>query len=498
MTDFRCLVIGLDSFDAALASRWMDAGRLPALAALRDGAAHGPISQPPCLGNDAVWTSFHSGASLGRHGRFHPSRIPPGGDRVEPLGPGDARVRPCWEWLGDAGRRVAVLDAPKAWLAQRLNGIQLVDWDVQDRPHAGSPRSIPAGYAAEVVARWGSDPAGPTDRWARRPADVRALRDALVARTDGTTGAGVDLLGREAWDFAFVGFSAIHRSGHLLWHQHDPEHPEHDAELARELGDPLLAVAEATDRGVGRLLEAAGRDMTVLVVLMPGMGPRASASQLLDAVLRRLEPEAVRPPAAWRALRELRRRLLPRRLPAWLRGVAHRTSEATLDRSRRRAYAVPHTEHAGAIRCNLVGRERHGRVAPGAEYEQWCKETEQQLLALVEADTGLPVVKRVVRSDALHAGPARDALPDLWVEWCSDGPIHGVRSERVGSLRRSPDGPRTGDHRERGLYLLRGPDVTPGVRPEPVPVEAFAPSLAARLGVTLPEADAEPLAWLRP
>jgi len=482
--------------DAGLLVRWMDEGRLPALRRLRADGVCGPLGLPAAMGNDGQWTSFYTGVGPGRHGRGHPSRLREGSYRFAPIDESDARVAPLWERLSDAGRRVVVLDAPKAWLSGGLLGVQLVDWDSHDVEHGGGPRSLPADYAREVVARFGAEPVGPCDAVARSGEALGRLQQGLLRRVEAKTAAALDLLEREAWELALIGFGSPHCAGHQLWHVHDPAHASHDPLLRRRLGDPLETLAVALDAAVARLLAAVPEDTLVALVALPGFADVVSGSQLLDEVLRRLEPEAARPPAPWRALRGLRRALLPRRLPAWLGRVGHAASEATLDRKRRRGFALPFTSRVGAVRCNRVGREPRGRVQAGAGWERWCQEMALEIGALINADTGRPAVRRVLRTAEVHPGSHGDDLPDLLVEWNLDEPILAVCSERIGTVRGAPPTRRTGDHRDRGLFLVRAPGVAPAALADPVPVEAFAPSLAAWLGVALSDADHPPLGWL--
>ena len=64
----------------------------------------------------------------------------------------------------------------------------------------------------------------------------------------------------------------------------------------------------------------------------------------------------------------------------------------------RKCFAVPHNANAGAIRINLAGREKNGRIKPGEEYQALCDELERDLGDIVNLDTGQALVKEVVRN----------------------------------------------------------------------------------------------------
>src|SRR6185312_13305654 len=113
----------------------------------------------------------------------------------------------------------------------------------------------------------------------------------------------------------------------------------------------------------------------------------------------------------------------------------------------------------GGIRVNLVGREPNGKIKPGAELETLCSGLTEELMKLVDLDTGKRVVARVLRTDDLYAGEHRDLLPDLLVEWSSHAPISKIRlgSGRIGEIAGEYRFCRTGDHFPGGMFVAAGP-----------------------------------------
>jgi predicted AlkP superfamily phosphohydrolase/phosphomutase len=103
------------------------------------------------------------------------------------------------------------------------------------------------------------------------------------------------------------------------------------------------------------------------------------------------------------------------------------------------------------------------------------------------------VVLDIIRTQDIYAGDALDALPDLLLEWNKASPITSVRSPKIGVVEGMYRGPRTGDHRPSGFVFVRGPSVEPGPVRHPVAVTDLAPTIAAHLGVTLPDVDGRPV-----
>ena len=145
-----------------------------------------------------------------------------------------------------------------------------------------------------------------------------------------------------------------------------------------------------------------------------------------------------------------------------------------------------------------TGEHTHAQYHPGAEAAGWCDWLEDRLLELADADTGRPLVRRVLRVDELFPGDRRDDLPDLLVDWHRDAPVTSAASPTIGEVRGRYDGIRSGDHRPTGLVLVRDDGVAPGPRDHLVDVVDLAPTIAARLGVSLPGAAGVPVDDLLP
>ena len=184
--------------------------------------------------------------------------------------------------------------------------------------------------------------------------------------------------------------------------------------------------------------------------------------------------------------------------PAALQQLGQRINKAKymFNWSRRKCFAIPHNESAGAVRINVVGREPAGCVKPGAEYEAVCDSFTKDLLDVVNADTGRPVVKEVIRvSDECH-GRYVKAFPDLLAVWAQDTPIRAVFSPKIGIVNGSNViGARTGDHNSDCVLFVHGPHVARRGPIKPLAVEDIAPTITSLLGLTLPDCDGAPISF---
>jgi predicted AlkP superfamily phosphohydrolase/phosphomutase len=475
------IVVGLDAADRTLATSIAADGRLPALRSLLDTGRSVDVDSPYGLFVGAVWPTFSTGVNAGQHGRYCFGQLSPGTYEVRRMGP-DLPREPFWGPLSRAGRRVAIVDVPHTQPDPDINGFQMVDWARHD-PNIGFC-TAPASLADEIVTRFGDQPADSCDEYARRGA-FGELRDDLVDGIGRKANLCEHEIGRGEWDAFVVVFSGSHCAGHQGWALHDREHPRHDPEAARAVGDPIVDVYESQDAALGRVLEAAGSDATVMVLLSHGMGPHYDATFLLSEMLVRIaSSRGQRAPVA--TLRERARRAVGRvtRTP---KGRAPGAFMWYVDGARP-FFTVPNNDVYGGIRINLRGREPHGLVAP-SEYDKVCQMLEDELMTWTNLETNEPLVQRVVAIDDHYAGSARATLPDLVVEWNRRTPIRSIGAPRYGRIDREFTGNRTGDHVPGGLLVTRGPGVEPGRVEDPIPMVDVAPTICAAVDVQLESVD---------
>jgi predicted AlkP superfamily phosphohydrolase/phosphomutase len=510
-------------------------GRAPVIAGLLDRAAQGSTSPPAGLYEGALWPTLFTARSASRHGYYCHEELSVGRYDHRDTSPSEVVGTPFWDALGRSGKRVAVIDVPHSTASGPVNGIQIVEWGCHDR-HLGF-HTWPPSLAGEVERRFGLHPVGGIDAyshrqfapcdWAHRAgaprrarAEARALFADLMAGLDRKIELSLHYLDQGLWDLFVTVFGEAHCAGHQFWFLHDSTHPAHDPELAREIGDPVARIYSRIDEAVGAHLERAGRDTTVFVLLSHGMGHMNSGVFLIDGVLRRLA-EAERSGRRGRPVRAVtavwdglpvgvRRRLAPavarlvrRRLRNSHDGLA--AYQELFDRCPGCSaallpadytspwFVVPNNTVVGGIRINLAGREPHGVVERGAEFDSVCERLATDLLDIVKVETGEPLVRRVTRTSEHFDRPERDAFPDLLVEWDRRSPTKTVYSPKIGVVHEPYDHWRTGDHFPDGLLLATGPGIPPRAMLPTVPMSDIAPTICARLGVQLSDVDGRPV-----
>ena len=159
-----------------------------------------------------------------------------------------------------------------------------------------------------------------------------------------------------------------------------------------------------------------------------------------------------------------------------------------MDWSRTRAYSE---ELRGNIWINLAGRDPHGIVEPGAEYEAVRDRVVAELAELTDPATGRRLVNRVWRREEWFSGPYVERIPDLLVEadypdiFRPRGKYRGaepVRHLTVAEMRRRV----SGCHRAEGIFIARGAGIRAGAALPPVEITDVAPTILYLLGEPIP------------
>ena len=271
------------------------------------------------------------------------------------------------------------------------------------------PRSLPPGFKVSAPKNWAAALAkehGPyktlgwqIDTWAISEgfATEKIFWDDMewtVAQSRKLFAANL----RRDDDLLVQCFEFPDRVGHVFWRIVDPKHPAYDAKLAAQWGDALLKSYQLMDEIVGDAMKAAEQKNALLLVasdhgfasfrrsvhyntwlVLNGYLTLKSGVQVKDRNLEMLFDQG----QFWE----------------------------NVDWSKSRAYAMG----LGEIYVNLKGREAHGIVNPGAEYDALKKELQARLTAMVDPATNERPVRRVVSREEAYRKFDPNMIPDLFV-----------------------------------------------------------------------------------
>ena len=506
----RVLVIALDAASPVLLRQWGADGTLPSIGRLLREGLSGPSRSLEGFYHGSTWPSFMTGRSPGNHGLYWLFQAAHGEYEQAHLTAAQiGRFPSLWDVAAGAGKKVAVLDVPFDRPHPGFTGVSCIEWYSHD-PLFGFQTS-PATLGADIERLEGRHPAPDyCDAIRRDAASCRRFIDQLVKGADLRSRITRRVLGDSGWDLAIQVFAETHCAGHQLWHLHDPSHPGHDPALARETGDGIREVYVAIDKAVGEIIDAAaGPESTVMLIDLHGMSYMAGAGSIIPEFLERLGVVTREPPPPppgplkatlgplWRALPEnvrnaftpLKRAVMGPPPPLNKPGVIH----PQFIPGSSRCYWLNLGHSVSGIRLNIRGREQGG-VLPPEEAEPLAAMLTEELLALRYEEDGRAVVESVRRARDLYPGPEAEWLPDVLVDWDLSRPFGSaevgtglgglirVRSPRAGLIEKQNRNCRSGEHRNEGLFIARGPGIASGTLDRTVSTMDYAPTLARMLG----------------
>ena len=486
----RLLVIGLDGFEPSLAKPLLQAGRLPALRHLIEQSACVHLDHGSAKRTGLAWEHFATGQSPETAKRWSAVDLDPKRYRCKQM---PTRLLP---FAHDLNVETVVLDPPYFDLSRSTRVRGLVSWGAHDPGTTQFAR--PSNLLEEIRDRFGDYAASQWIYGFTWPSVSRtqAMGDALVAATEQRARIAKWLLTERLpdWQLGMVVVSELHSAVESLWHGVDARHPLNAHPSAPIARAGLEATYEAVDRLIAQLVTSCG-DAAVLAFAMHGMGPNesdvASMALLPEFMYRRQFGENLLqvPPTDGPTCPKMDEE------DNWSNYVKRhfdRTRVDTpIDRSRARAkrllgtfglrsnvntidwmpaswyakrwrameaFALP-SFYDGQIRINLAGRESKGRV-PLVKYQDLCNTIEAELRECVDANSGQPVVREIIRPSVRDPRTLGPTQADMIVVW--EGHPLGFVHPSLGTIGPLPyrrPGGHTGDH---GIAYFRAPEVSPG------------------------------------
>jgi hypothetical protein len=484
----RILSLAVDAPNHELLLKWMDSGELPHLARLRQRSHAFSLTSEKRFSNEHSWIPVLTGQQRDRWAHWldvwNPLTY-----RFEEASLYDWLQAPLFYALGPKRHVVAFdLSAP---VVENVKGVQVNGF--ASELNEIFPQSAPAGLMDLLIESFGPDPKlerhqritnGVSGReglsWivpsCYRPDRMQVFVQALLDSVQRRTRACLHLLDTEPWDLFIAAYTEIHTAGHLLWHLSQP-HPL--SGLGSDSYDPMLCVYQAVDQSVGQLVEAAGSDVAVVfftldatvvdslenvrAVFLPEFLFRWNFPQ--QAALAMSDPNSPPEPPRMDYQAHWKHEIWALRTPTGERELESPVhQEARGDPlswcpgnwyapcwPRMRAFALPSIADGG-VRLNVKGREGNGLVDP-ADFCSECDRLVQDIAGLVNARTGQPIVREIlrVRDDPFDADPCKPPA-DLIVVCHENGPLDVVDSPLVGRIGPVPYF-RTSSHQAHGQQV---------------------------------------------
>ncbi len=470
----KIVVIGLDGGTWDLLDVWMKQGIMPNLSRMVQEGTAGVLESTPNPSSVPGWVSLVTGMNPGKHGVF--SLTTRSMDGVTDWVSGKAIRSPrVWDYLGEQGRSVCILNMPLTYPPEKVNGFLMCDYFA---PRSGAIVSYPAEFHSSLSKEIGGYSIHLYDDSHDMAGYLLRLKEATQQRSD----ALQFMMQNHDLDFYMLCFETLARTQRGIWKRLDPREPEYNDPQSAVFRERAFACFTIIDDTLGKLMDLLGEDGNLFVVSEHGecalKGFFMADHWLSDLGL--LEYSSL----------SLSRTKLSQRLgltnPSKSKvecmnlSVGH---EGAIQWDRTLAFAGQNYERAIRISDNL--KHGGGRVH-GMTYNEVREQIEQKLMELKDKD-GLPAVAKVLRHDEIYHGPYVSEAADLLVEMA----IPGFRIKSGLQLQANsyfkPVTEPWGDDQRQGVLAAWGRGVKRGGRIAGASVMDITPTVLHLSGVPVPD-----------
>jgi len=279
----RLLIVGWDAADWIIVDRLFGAGRLPNLRRLADAGARADLGTLEPKLSPLLWTSITTGKTADKHGVLNFVEPKPDGSGLQVSSSTTRRTKALWNILSQSGLATNVVGWYASHPAEPIRGAV-----VTNLLQEGEPADASAGWAlpAAAVHPESLRDAVAAARQRARAFPREALRELLPKVDEVGLGdarvqqlvklmsyaasieraAVATLTSADAWDATMVFFDAIDTVGHHFMQFVAPRMAHVTEREHRLFSGVMDKVYEWHDAALGRILAAAGSDVTVLLL----------------------------------------------------------------------------------------------------------------------------------------------------------------------------------------------------------------------------------------
>ncbi len=452
----RVLVVVVSGADLEFIEPMIQAGKLPAMARLFREGVHGALFStiPPVM--PPIWGAISTGKDPGQTGLYQWTILAPETYRGAPVtGASFALEKRVWDLVGEAGGRVILLNLPLTFPPSKTPGVLVCGVPADE----DGIYTYPPGLS-EQLRQTGYVPFFKSRRTVDEYVSAMNQRAEMAAK----------YMRRLEWNLCMVCFKNLD-------------------ELCRSYIDDPEAVEAAyveADRCLGRLIETAGPETSVMLISGQGFLPRAYDRYF--SINRWLLEEGFLGLRGWI---DDSLRVVPFTEEQDLEDLGLGKYQILWPGTRAFSIADCHSNF-GHIQINVRGREPSGVVETGTDYQGLVQDIKRRLLNYRDPQTGENIVTRVYTREEISRGERVDMLPDIFFQTARGVLPLGVSfagyfelSQVVGPLEIGRNHPYPGNNEREGVFALAGPQVRVGERVDSELINA-APTILYMLGLPVP------------
>lgn len=466
MNNRKVIIIGIDGGTFDIIHPMVTRGELPVLASLMEKGAWGELESTIPPDTAPAWVSMMTGVNPGKHGIFFfLDNLHNNARNGRPLGSADIKSPPLWSILSKEKKHVIFINVPFTYPPMEVNGIVISGMFV---PNSAQVVSYPPDVYTNLVNKLGEYK---IDDWS--PEVVGADRskmflhydkiiEALSQVTEKRKQATLMLLEDNDWDFSMVVFTSIDRLQHLFW-EFMEGNDTHD--LSSKYSKVICDGYRQIDNAIGEIIDKAGKDTTVIIASDHGFGPFKKlflANRWLEEIgllklKRNLVPRKIKmtSPTIDRIVTKIIPKIsLPERIGKVhipIPRIVARDIGEMIDWKNTKAYS-----YQCGININLRGREPHGIVVPGKEFEELLTFIQKQFSQLKdESEPRVNIADWIKRKEDIYNGPSVAEAVDLYFSVKDRTYLENARIDVKNKFGKPPLG--SGMHRMNGIFIMSGP-----------------------------------------
>jgi len=501
----QIIVLGLDGATWRILDPFIRDGTMPRLAEARQAGAWGGWQSTVPPFSAQAWVSLMTGRNPAKHGVTDFWEA--GEDRGQSAFVNSRLIQgeAIWDILGRQGKQIGVVNVPVTYPPPVVKGYVVSGLLT---PAAAKDYTCPPALREEIGAAVGPYEPDPYDPLRPGLELVKEFRYWMGQHE----AAARYLLQSHPADVFINVVQALDQLQHLFWNDLAALTDETVA-APTEIREALRECYRVADEAIGHRLDSLDDETTLFIISDHGFGPARNffhANRFLadHGYLTFAEEEAAPSQRIFQRLGLTQQRLkdtvrradvlgLRRHVGRMARmGLARRLEAMAaipLDWARTRAYAgSPASE---GIFINLQGREPHGCVLPGAEYEAVRDDILAALQELRDPATGRLVLAQVWRREELYDGPSLPKMPDIIFSFGDQPYLASDSLSATQTIAPIPADYLQGRHCPEGVFLAVGAGIEPGNQVQGASVFDLVPTILNALDLPLPDdLDGRPLA----
>ncbi len=277
----RVFLIGWDAADWNMIRPLLEEGKMPALKSLIEHGVSGNVATLAPVISPILWNSIATGKRGYKHGILGFVEPSPDGKGARPVTSTSRTAKALWNIIGQSGMRSGVVNWYASHPAEPIEGVVftkryplLLDGKAQVLPL--DPQAIHPPELQEIAENFRVHPGTFTPAQmlsfspGKMPDFANDLRFGVVAKLlsecVAVHNAATFLAAREDIDFLAVYYETIDLACHTFMEYHPPAMAHVGAEDAEIFGGVVRGFYEFHDMMLGRLLELAGPETTVILL----------------------------------------------------------------------------------------------------------------------------------------------------------------------------------------------------------------------------------------